>query len=97
SLIPKGPESEAAIRNAPLGELAKVGATALEMNVDVFRVDTHQLVASQRFPAAPEFMGDLVFDGRWFSRVVEDSLGFRHASLAEFTLVDAKGTACPVH
>lgn len=94
--VPKGPESEAAVRSAGVLEYFDVLAQVMETNVDVFDKESHRLLASKRIPRSRAIMGDPVFDGRLIKRVVEDSSGLSQVSIGELTLSDANGGACSV-
>jgi hypothetical protein len=94
--VPKGPESEAAVRSAGVLEYFDVLAQVMETNVDVFDKESHRLLASMRISRSPAVMGDPVFDGRLFKRVVEDSSGLSQVSIGELTLSDTNGGTCHV-
>ncbi len=94
STLPLGPDSEPAVRKAPLNEYREIFGRVMEFHFDVYDRDTKELVASRRFPATTAFMSDPLYDGRWLHRVAEDSLGFRKVSIAELTLKDRGGGAC---
>jgi hypothetical protein len=94
SAVPKVPHARRAYQRAAFNELDEVRREVLDFVVEVFDVETRQVMASGHLSRSGQGFEGPLLSGRWAYRVHEDSIGSRKLILFELGFRSRHGQVC---